>query len=112
MAGSCTVFTAHQQKLNQASKTRAPVFLMGKTGTDKELAAEFIHQHSPYKEHELAVVDCTVLSAELFESELFGHEKGAFTGATTGKKGLFELADKGTLFLDKIGDLPLAQQPK
>jgi len=112
MAGSCAAFTAYQQKLSQAAKTRTPVFLMGETGTGKELAAEFIHQHSLCKEHELVVVDCTVLSDDLFESELFGHEKGAFTGATNAKKGLFELADKGTLFLDEIGDLPLAQQPK
>lgn len=112
MAGSCAAFTAYQQKLSQAAHTRAPVFLMGETGTGKELAAEFIHQHSACKEHELVVVDCTVLSDDLFESEVFGHEKGAFTGATSTKKGLFELADKGTLFLDEIGDLPLAQQPK
>jgi transcriptional regulator with PAS, ATPase and Fis domain len=112
MAGSCAAFTAYQQKLSQAAKTRAPVFLMGETGTGKELAAEFIHQNSKCKEHELVVVDCTVLSNDLFESELFGHEKGAFTGATSAKKGLFELANKGTLFLDEIGDLPLAQQPK
>jgi len=112
MAGSCAAFTVYQQKLSQAAKTRAPVFLMGETGTGKELAAEFIHQHSPCKDHESVIVDCTVLSDDLFESELFGHEKGAFTGATNAKKGLFELADKGTLFLDEIGDLPLAQQPK
>jgi len=85
---------------------------MGETGTGKELAAEFIHSYSKLADKELVVVDCTVLNEALFESELFGHEKGAFTGATRMKKGLFELADKGTLFLDEIGELPLSQQPK
>ncbi|BCG65475.1 MAG: hypothetical protein methR_P3314 [Methyloprofundus sp.] len=112
MLGSCDTFIKYKNKLLQAAKTRAPTFLMGETGTGKELAAEFIHNHSKQREHDLVVVDCTVLSEDLFESEVFGHEKGAFTGANGTKKGLFELANKGTLFLDEIGELPLSQQPK
>jgi len=112
MVGSSTAFNSYKDKLLKAAKTQAPAFLMGETGTGKELAAEFIHSNSSLANHELVVVDCTVLTEALFESELFGHEKGAFTGATGAKKGLFELADKGTLFLDEIGELPLSQQPK
>ncbi len=112
MAGSCQTFSSFKDKLLKAAKTQVPVFLMGETGTGKELAAEFIHEHSARADKELVVVDCTVLNESLFESELFGHEKGSFTGAAGAKKGLFELADKGTLFLDEIGELPLSQQPK
>jgi len=112
MAGSSEVFSQYKNKLLKAAKTQAPTFLVGDTGTGKELAAEFIHSHSKRAKQEFVVVDCTVLTESLFESELFGHEKGAFTGATGGKKGLFELADQGTLFLDEIGELPLSQQPK
>ncbi len=112
MVGSSTAFGHYKNKLLKASKTQVPTFIMGETGTGKELAANFIHTHSARADKELVIVDCTVLSEALFESELFGHEKGAFTGATGSKKGLFELADKGTLFLDEIGDLPLSQQPK
>lgn len=112
MAGSSKAFNLYKEKLLKAAKTQAPIFLMGETGTGKELAAEFIHTHSRQAEQELVVVDCTVLNEALFESELFGHEKGAFTGATGVKKGLFERANKGSLFLDEIGELPLSQQPK
>jgi transcriptional regulator with PAS, ATPase and Fis domain len=112
MAGSSKNYKQFIEKLLKSSKTQAPVFLMGETGTGKELASEFIHSHSKRANQELVVVDCTVLTEALFESELFGHEKGAFTGAAGVKKGLFELADKSTLFLDEIGDLPLSQQPK
>jgi transcriptional regulator with PAS, ATPase and Fis domain len=86
--------------------------LLGETGTGKELAAEFVHRHSQHAHGEFVIADCTVFGEELFESELFGHEKGAFTGAASNKKGLFELADNGTLFLDEIGELPLSQQAK
>jgi len=112
MAGSSVTFSQYKAKLVKAAKTQVPTFLTGETGTGKELAAEFIHSHSKRADQELIVVDCTILTEALFESELFGHEKGAFTGATGVKKGLFELADKGTLFLDEIGELPLSQQPK
>jgi DNA-binding NtrC family response regulator len=112
MIGGSPVFLKLKANLQQAAKTQAPVFLTGETGTGKELAAEFIHRHSKLSDGELVVVDCTILGENLFESELFGHEKGSFTGAATGKKGLFELANNGTLFIDEIGELPLSQQPK
>jgi DNA-binding NtrC family response regulator len=98
--------------LDRAAQTDAPVLLKGETGSGKELAAEHIHHQSRRATGPFIVVDCTVLSEDLFESELFGHVKGAFTGAVANKTGLFELADGGTLFLDEIGDLPLSQQPK
>ncbi len=112
MSGGSPIFLALKAKLLKAAQTQVPILLFGETGTGKELAASFIHQNSPNIKHDLVILDCTILGEHLFESELFGHEKGAFTGATTSKKGLFELADNGTLFLDEIGDLPLSQQPK
>ncbi len=112
MIGRSSVFKALIERLGKAAKTRIPVLLQGETGTGKELAAEFIHQHSSRARHKFVTVDCTNVSDELFESELFGHEKGAFTGAHAGKTGLFELAHQGTLFLDEIGELPLTQQAK
>ena len=112
MLGGSPAFLKLKTKLQQAAETPAPVFLTGETGTGKELAAEFIHRLSKVANGEFVIVDCTILGENLFESELFGHEKGSFTGATTSKKGLFELANNGTLFLDEIGELPLSQQPK
>ena len=112
MVGKSATFSEFKSRLQQAAETHAPVMLLGETGTGKELAAEFVHRHSKRAGGNFVIVDCTILGEELFESELFGHEKGAFTGATSAKKGLFELADNGTLFFDEIGDLPLSQQPK
>ena len=112
MVGKSAQFTVLKTRLQQAAETAAPVMLLGETGTGKELAAEYIHRYSKYAHNELVIADCTIFSEELFESEMFGHEKGAFTGAFNNKKGLFELANNGTLFLDEIGELPLSQQPK
>jgi len=112
MLGRSAAFNSLKTTLKKAANTLTPVLLLGETGTGKELAAEFVHQHSARAEGELVVVDCTGLGEELFESELFGHEKGAFTGAAGIKKGLFQLAHKSTLFFDEIGELPLSQQPK
>lgn len=112
MVGKSALFTAIKSRLQQAAETQAPVMLMGETGTGKELAAEFIHKHSKNTQGEFVIADCTIFSEDLFESEMFGHERGAFTGAVSGKKGLFELANNGTLFLDEIGELPISQQPK
>lgn len=112
MVGRCPAFTALKTRLHQAAQTQAPVLLTGETGTGKELAAEFVHRHSRQAQNEFVIADCTIFSEDLFESEMFGHEKGAFTGAVSSKKGLFEMANNGTLFLDEIGELPLAQQPK
>jgi len=112
MVGVSPAFSALKTKLQQAADSVAPVLLTGETGTGKELAAEFVHQHSKRAASEFVVVDCTLLTENLFESELFGHEKGSFTGAAGSKKGLFEIANNGTLFLDEIGELPISLQPK
>ena len=112
MVGNSAEFKALKARLAQASRIPAPVMLLGETGTGKELAAEYLHGCSTHAAAQLVVVDCTILGEDLFESELFGHEKGAFTGATMAKKGLFEIADNGTIFLDEIGELPLSQQAK
>ena len=112
MIGKSEPFLRFKAQLQQSATTLAPVLLLGETGTGKELAAEFIHRHSIHARGEFVIADCTVFGEDLFESELFGHEKGSFTGAASSKKGLFELADNGTLFLDEIGELPLSQQAK
>ena len=96
----------------QVAKTRAPVLILGETGTGKELLARALHERSDRSDRPLVKVNCAALPANLIESELFGHEKGAFTGALKRKLGRFELADGGTLFLDEIGDFPLDLQGK
>jgi DNA-binding NtrC family response regulator len=98
--------------LEQASKLDITVLLGGESGTGKELAARAIHYNSARKERRFVPVNCGALPSELVESELFGHAKGAFTGAAGAKPGLFEEADGGTLFLDEIGELPAAAQVK
>jgi two-component system, NtrC family, nitrogen regulation response regulator NtrX len=92
------------------SETR--VCILGETGTGKELVARAIHEKSPRREHPFITLNCAAVPAELIESELFGHEKGAFTGAAVKHVGKFEQADGGTLFLDEIGDMPVAMQAK
>jgi formate hydrogenlyase transcriptional activator len=92
--------------------TPTTVLLLGETGTGKEILAQAIHRRSARGHRMLVTVNCAALPPTLVESELFGHEKGAFTGATAAKAGRFELADGGTLLLDEIGDLPLDLQPK
>jgi DNA-binding NtrC family response regulator len=89
-----------------------PVLITGETGTGKELVARAIYERSERSKSPFISINCSTIPKELFESEIFGHEKGAFTGAYQGKKGLVEIADKGVLFLDEIGDLPLEIQPK
>jgi len=93
-----------------ASETR--VCILGETGTGKELVARAIHEKSPRHDHPFVTLNCAAVPAELIESELFGHEKGAFTGAAARHLGKFEQADGGTLFLDEIGDMPVAMQAK
>ena len=99
-------------KIQQVAPTDATVLIQGETGTGKELVARAIHNASPRKDRPMVKINCAALPANLIESELFGHEKGAFTGAQTRKIGRFELADGATLFLDEIGELPLELQVK
>jgi PAS domain S-box-containing protein len=99
-------------KINQVAPTDSTVLITGETGTGKELAARAIHGASPRKDKPLIKVNCGALAPTLIESELFGHEKGAFTGAAGRKPGRFELADGGTIFLDEIGELPSELQVK
>jgi PAS domain S-box-containing protein len=99
-------------KIEQVSQTDSTVLILGETGTGKELVARAIHNQSTRKDRPLVKVNCAALSASLIESELFGHEKGAFTGASARKIGRFELADGATIFLDEIGELPLELQAK
>jgi transcriptional regulator with GAF, ATPase, and Fis domain len=99
-------------QLRQVAATAATVLITGETGTGKEKVAQTLHHLSPRREKPFIKVNCSALPATLIESELFGHVKGAFSGATNARKGRFELADGGTLFLDEIGDLPLDLQPK
>ncbi len=100
------------QHIEMVAQTDSTVLLLGETGTGKELIARAIHSVSPRKERVMIKVNCGALPAGLVESELFGHEKGAFTGATTQKKGRFELAHNGTIFLDEVGELPHETQIK
>ena len=98
--------------IQQVAKSSASVLILGESGTGKELVAKALHQESDRCAYSYVPVNCGAIPAELLESELFGHEKGAFSGAFSTKKGRFELADKGTLLLDEIGEMPLNMQVK
>ncbi|WP_312945728.1 sigma-54 dependent transcriptional regulator [Stutzerimonas kunmingensis] len=101
-----------RQMMEQVADTEASVLILGESGTGKEVVARNLHYHSKRRQGPFVPVNCGAIPAELLESELFGHEKGAFTGAITARAGRFELAEGGTLFLDEIGDMPLPMQVK
>jgi two-component system response regulator PilR (NtrC family) len=100
------------QLVSQVAPSRSTILVVGESGTGKELVAKAIHQNSPRRDKPFVVVNSGSLPHELLESNLFGHVKGAFTGAVYAKKGLFELADRGTLFFDEIGNIPMETQAK
>ena len=101
-----------RQMMQQVADTEASVLILGESGTGKEVVARNLHYHSKRRSGPFVPVNCGAIPAELLESELFGHKKGAFTGAITSRSGRFELAEGGTLFLDEIGDMPLPMQVK
>ena len=112
MVGATPAFHRMLSQLVDASATELPLLLTGETGAGKEVAARFVHAHSSRSRGRFVVIDCTAIPESLFESELFGHEKGAFTGPSARRIGLAEEADGGTLLLDEIGELPPAMQAK
>ncbi|MGB7181890.1 MAG: sigma 54-interacting transcriptional regulator [Burkholderiaceae bacterium] len=112
MVGNSSAFLSLLHRLVQVSAMPGTVLLVGESGVGKELAAQFVHEHSGSQSGPFVVVDCASIPDTLFEAELFGHEKGAYTGSGPARAGLFESADGGTLFLDEIGELPLPLQAK
>ena len=112
MVGRSPMFLQCIESLASAAKANVPVLIYGETGVGKEMAAEFIHEQSDRRAKPYVDLNCAAIPEALFESELFGHERGAFTGCVGFKPGLLEAADKGTLLLDEIGELPLTMQAK
>ena len=110
MMGTSAAFLHVVGQASRVAKSDARVLLCGESGTGKELLAAHIHKESPFANGPFVKVNCAAIPTELLESELFGHEKGAFTGATTMRRGKFELADGGTIFLDEVGDLQESAQ--
>jgi transcriptional regulator with GAF, ATPase, and Fis domain len=112
IVGSSTTLMKTLDLVRTVASTDSTLLILGETGTGKELIANAVHNLSPRSGRPLIKLNCAAIPLDLLESELFGHERGAFTGAITQRIGRFEMADKGTLFLDEIGDIPLALQPK
>lgn len=112
LTGTSPAFRRMLEMVSRVAPSDAAVLLHGESGTGKELVAHALHESSHRRSHAFVVVECASLAETLFESELFGHEKGAFTGATHSKPGLVEAASGGTLFLDEVGDIPLGMQVK
>jgi len=110
--GRCPALLRILDEIDRVAPTRLPVIVLGETGTGKERIARYVHERSPRAEKPFVIVNCGALPKELVESVLFGHERGAFTGAIASQKGKFEVADGGTIFLDEIGELPCDQQVK
>lgn len=112
LIGSSAKFRALLDRINMVAPVDSSVLIQGETGTGKEVIAQTIHEAGPRRHNRFVAINCAAIPSLLLESELFGHERGAFTGAVAQTTGRFQAADKGTLFLDEIGDLPLELQPK
>jgi two-component system nitrogen regulation response regulator NtrX len=112
MIGSSPEWERVVEQAGMAARSDARVLLIGESGTGKELLAAHVHEQSPFRSGPFVKVNCAAIPTELIESELFGHEKGAYTGAAAARRGKFELADGGTLFLDEVGDLHAGSQAK
>jgi formate hydrogenlyase transcriptional activator len=112
LIGSSSKFRAVLEDVRIVAPVDCAVLIRGETGTGKEMIAQAIHDASPRQQHRFVAVNCAAIPAALLESELFGHERGAFTGAVTQRLGRVQAADRGTLFLDEIGELPIELQPK
>ena len=112
LIGSSPKFRAVLTDVDRIAAVDSAVLIQGETGTEKEVIARAIHEASPRRNHRFVALNCAAIPGALLESELFGHERGAFTGAWAQTKGRFQMADGGTLFLDEIGDMPLELQPK
>lgn len=112
LVGSGSAMQQVKKLIHQVASTDASVLILGESGTGKEVVAQALHSISNRAEKAFIPINCGAIPGELLESELFGHEKGAFTGAITARKGRFEMAEKGTIFLDEIGDMPLPMQVK
>jgi len=112
LIGSSPKFRALLTEVERVAPVDSAILIQGETGTGKEVIARAIHEASPRRNERFVALNCAAIPSALLESELFGHERGAFTGACTQTKGRFQMADGGTLFLDEIGDMPLELQPK
>jgi two-component system nitrogen regulation response regulator NtrX len=112
MVGRSAAMASLFAQIAKVAPTRTRVLITGESGTGKELVARALHRESPLRARSFVKVNCAAIPPELIESELFGHERGAFTGATARKKGLFEIADGGTIFLDEVGDMIVSAQAK
>src|ERR1700691_4825455 len=112
LIGSSPKFRSVLNAINLVASADCSVLVQGETGSGKEVIARRIHDASPRRQNRFVAVNCAAIPSALLESELFGHERGAFTGAVAQTVGRFQAADRGTLFLDEIGDLPLELQPK
>lgn len=112
LIGTSQKMTILKEQIDMASQSNSRVLIMGESGSGKEIVARFLHENSKRAGKPFIEVNCAAIPQELIESELFGHEKGSFTGAFERKKGKFELADEGTLFLDEVGDMSLSAQSK